>query len=330
MKTIFFSVVLAMACLIAGCVDEKDPMAVTTHPSGFADKNSADFHGEVLLTESLSSASCQSCHGEDYRGGRSKISCYSSGCHDSYPHPLNFADPASPAGHAAFIAGALDWDISECQSCHGSDYAGNGFREKNCLTCHSQPDGPEDCSTCHGNANNAAPPGDLTDNTSIGVRSVGAHQIHLTGTQWSTFTTGRCQSCHNVPGALLANGHLDSSPGSEVTFDALASFQGEVSPVWSRADASCSNVYCHGNFEFRRENSDYQWAYTEPVMSGNNPRMIWTSQGSGQTLCGTCHGLPPQGHIPSLTCDGCHGRVVDENFNITNPYLHINGKIEVF
>ncbi len=332
MKNIFRPaiLILTIGAILIACVDEKDPVAVTTHPAGFNDKNSADFHGTVLLTESLSFASCQSCHGADYKGGTSEISCSSSGCHANYPHPENFASPASPEGHASFIASAVDWDISECQSCHGIDYSGNGFAEKNCLTCHTQPDGPEDCSTCHGGAENAAPPRDLNDNTSISLRTVGAHQIHLSGTQWSTFTTGKCESCHNVPGSLAASGHLDDLPGSEVVFNAFASFNGTLSPQWSRSDASCSNVYCHGNFEFRKEDSDYPWAYIEPVMRGNNPRMIWTSQGGGQTLCGTCHGLPPQGHIPGQNCEGCHSRVVDANFNITNPYLHINGKIEVF
>ena len=74
---------------------------------------------------------------------------------------------------------AIAWDISVCQSCHGADYAGEGFEQKNCLTCHDQPDGPEACQTCHGDAENSAPPRGLLGQTSTSEIVVGAHQAHL-------------------------------------------------------------------------------------------------------------------------------------------------------
>ena len=35
-------------------------------------------------------------------------------------------------------------------------------------------------------------------------------------------------------------------------------------------------------------------------------------------------------HIPAQTCNGCHHSVVDENLNIINKFLHINGKVDVY
>ena len=263
-------------------------------------------------------------------GGTSNISCFASGCHDAYPHPQGFADVASENSHNKFIADVLNWDILSCQQCHGEDYAGNGFAEKNCLTCHTQPDGPEDCSTCHGTAINPAPPVDLAKRTSNALREIGAHQEHLQGDTWSTFDGISCNSCHNVPRNYSDEGHIDNTPGAEIAFNSLATNGGQLHPMWSRANASCATVYCHGTFEFRKAESEFPWAYTEDVMTGNDPELFWNSVGTGQAFCGTCHGLPPQGHIPAQTCEGCHNSVVDKNFNIINKYLHINGQVDVF
>ena len=72
------------------------------------------------------------------------------------------------------------------------------------------------------------------------------------------------------------------------------------------------------------------FAYTDSVMVGKNPIIIWNAVGSRQTVCGTCHKLPPTGHTTATTCNGCHPRVVDQDFNIIDKNLHINGKIDVF
>ncbi len=46
-----------------------------------------------------------------------------------------------------------------------------------------------------------------------------------------------------------------------------------------------------------------------------------------QAKCGTCHGLPPTGHIaaPITSCYLCHQGVVDEMGNIIDKDKHING-----
>lgn len=78
------------------------------------------------------------------------------------------------------------------------------------------------------------------------------------------------------------------------------------------------------------------WAYTDSLISGNNPQLVWTEVGTGQADCGTCHGLPPLGHrvaddrVPVEECSVCHPRVVDENYDIIDKALHINGQIDVF
>ncbi|NIR52737.1 MAG: hypothetical protein GWN61_14945 [candidate division Zixibacteria bacterium] len=330
MKIFFGCFLLIFIISIYGCKDEKEPVSVSTHPEGWTDPADADFHGTAVLTESFSEQGCMSCHGEDYQGGSSGVSCFSSGCHAVFPHPDGFANRNSPNFHEKFIAENLGWDILSCQECHGSDYAGEGFQEKNCLKCHTQMNGPEACNTCHGNQENPAPPEDLAGNTSTNVKTVGAHQPHLTGTRWSTFQQGECQSCHMKPVNYRDPGHIDDSPHAEVVFNNLATFNGSINTDWDRQDGYCSNVYCHGAFEFRKDESQRPWAYTDSLITGNNPRLFWTGVGTGQAICGSCHGLPPEGHIAAQSCEGCHNSVVDENFRIINKHLHINGQIDVF
>jgi len=330
-RTILFISLMSLGWLVTACLEKNEPTAVPTHPDNWVSKSSENFHGAVLLNGGLNIESCQSCHGQDYQGGTSNVSCFSSGCHNLFPHPEGFANPGSGNFHDEFIA-MLKWDITACQSCHGNDYMGEGVDNKDCTVCHNAEKGPEACNTCHGDMANAAPPKDLMDRTDTRFKTVGAHQPHLVGDTWSTFSQGDCKTCHITPAELTSAGHLDDSEGAEVIFNDLADFDGKSNAHYDVLSGSCSDTYCHGGFEFKKSESAYPWAYTDSVMAGNNAKVEWQFVGLDQARCGSCHGLPPKGHIASEldNCAGCHGRVVDSELNIVNKFLHINGKIEVF
>lgn len=74
--------------IVAACADERVlPDAGTTdvrvHPAGILDPASAAFHGKELARHDYSFALCASCHGDDFAGGRAKVSCL--GCHADGP-----------------------------------------------------------------------------------------------------------------------------------------------------------------------------------------------------------------------------------------------------
>ncbi|MEE9169822.1 MAG: CxxxxCH/CxxCH domain-containing protein [bacterium] len=316
-------------CYASGCHE------IFPHSPGFADNTSADFHANFIAQDlNWNIDGCQKCHGTDYKGkGYDNKSCYTSGCHTIFPHKTGFADSLSSDFHAKYIAEMLIWNIESCQDCHGLDYAGNGRDEKNCRTCHTQNDGPVACNTCHGSRDNAAPPEDLADNILTTAVGVGAHQTHLTDTTLTTSLLQECSHCHIEPSTYSDPGHIDNPPlPAELSFSPLASDSSRISPSWNHETATCGSVYCHGAFEFRKEDSAFPWGYADSTIVGNNAELIWTSVGTGQAECGTCHDLPPKGHvgIAEATCNVCHGRVVDADFNIIDKDLHINGKIEVF
>jgi predicted CxxxxCH...CXXCH cytochrome family protein len=237
-----------------------------------------------------------------------------------------------PAGHKPF-------ELNECASCHSPvvDADGNiadkslhvngtvnvGFGEQ--TTCH----------TCHGSADSPAPPTDLAGNTVTTAPGVGAHAAHLSGGRLSTVVS--CDQCHTLPESIEAPGHMDSDLPAEVPMDgslARNPTDGVAPlPVHDAGALTCANAYCHGNWRSRKSDapSGNQFAYMDSVIAGANATPVWTS-GESQAACGTCHGLPPAGHIPFTvtSCVNCHSPVVDATGNISDKALHINGKINVF
>jgi len=236
-------------------------------------------------------------------------------------HGKGFADATSANFHAAYVRSA-NYDLTLCQSCHANDYSG-GTTGQSCNSCHNKPNGPENCTTCHGSVN-AAPPNDLVGNFSPAVRGVGAHQKHLLG--GSLGASVPCGTCHVVPATLTASGHVDGSQYAEVRFDTTAVTH-RTGANYSAANTTCSNTYCHGNFT-----------------GGNgNVSMAWTGTGgSSSVACGTCHGdvtkttlkekaFPVSGHsAASITsdCSTCHSRTVNSSLAIIDPSKHINGQVD--
>jgi hypothetical protein len=162
---------------------------------------------------------------------------------------------------------------------------------------------------------------------------VGAHQSHLQDSDLWTGNAALCENCHVVPATFDAPGHLDdNAPQAELAFGGIATQDGLLNPTYDFSGQTCSGTYCHGGFVFTLAESDNPRGYAEETIEGNDVSVVWTEVGTGQAQCGSCHGIPPTGHIasPPNECFRCHSRVVDESLNIINPSLHINGEINVF
>ncbi|HEX2961581.1 MAG TPA: hypothetical protein VHO43_07305 [Ignavibacteriales bacterium] len=263
----------------------------------------------------------------------------------SVVHGPGFAQFGHPNFHGTQLKKS-NWDIRQCQSCHtGYNAGGTGV---SCKSCHTQPNGPEACNTCHGdftNPNFIAPPEDTNDSSKTTMRGVGAHWSHLYTTQLSKPVA--CNECHQVPTSVWQAGHIDGKP-AEVRF---GTFTGSKSPnaTFTPSDnPTCSNTYCHGNFAFSADSAAAQDKYifmTDPAtgkpmqITGNNFTATWTdliiSKAANQVQkCGSCHDLPPKGHVGHGTfgiqsCAGCHSGVVDEQGNILDKNRHVNGAANV-
>lgn len=346
MKYIYFYLsVIIFTIYIVGCSELNDDLPsaskVYTHGEGVYFPGSSDFHPYTIANADKGMYNCQECHAVDFSGGVTGIGCDE--CHlDIKVHhdKDSILSQSSNYFHGLYIRDN-NWEMRTCQPCHGEYYAG-GMVSPSCNDCHINQGGPENCATCHGSATSPAPPRDISGNTSITSRGVGAHQVHLQG--GSVGKRLACTDCHKVPGDTYDEGHLDTELPAEVFMNGylatlitndpstseydstLALFVPE--PNYNSSNLSCSNTYCHGYFK-----------------NGNlNNSVFWTDPTSAR--CGTCHGDPTRptpeerprpktnsegGSHPDITnCFACHGDVVDIDLNIIDPSKHIDGLLNLF
>ena len=228
-------------------------------------------------------------------------------------HPEGWIDPAAKQNFHGQAIRSQGWDMSACQSCHGEDYTGGAAKEPSCLVCHA--DTPEGCNVCHGSNSSIAPPEDTRGNVETRFAGVGAHQAHLD--EGAIALALDCVECHLMPQSFADPAHIDGDERAEIVWGERATTGGVV-PEYDSESFSCASTYCHSGGKF-----------------GSNPPVAWTEVGSGQADCGTCHGLPPDDEATDhpqvsqgLTCATCHGSVVDEDLNIVDKSLHMNGKTD--
>jgi hypothetical protein len=113
---------------VPGCYDCHDGPG--GHPGRWASRDAARFHGEPV--EKAGPAACGSCHGPDYRGGWSGVSCYT--CHAGGPsgHPDGWMNRASSSFHGLKV---FTQGVEDCTRCHGFGLGGGTSRVA-CAKCH--------------------------------------------------------------------------------------------------------------------------------------------------------------------------------------------------
>jgi hypothetical protein len=312
-------------------------LEITTHNRGISDTSSSGFHSSLVLAAPNGMFDCQQCHALDWSGGITDVGCNTPDCHPSINvHVEGILEKTSDNFHGNFIR-QDGWRMMDCQKCHRQDYSG-GVASPSCLSCHTQPQGPEACNTCHGDFSDPAiiaPPQDTKNNTGTDSSGVGAHVAHLYQNDLGKQIP--CSTCHVVPQDYSDPGHvLDDPLPAEVIFSPLAMHNIANNPMYDYSTATCSDTYCHGNLEFLKDsaNAGSQFAYLLEKMIGNNISVIWNQVDGTQAQCGSCHNLPPDGHIPAqiTACGGCHSGIVDSNGEIVDSlrYKHLNGEKNVF
>ncbi len=271
---LFLALLLLPGMIYWGCSQDANPLPSKTHTEDWGNPQSENFHGAKVIA--VGEGSCKSCHGADYEGGESGVSCYS--CHDTFPHQQHWMVISGDDFHGKYLS-ENDWPLEECQKCHGQDYGGgntgvscydchtvfphpeewltvssekfhgnyirkNGWTLKACqgchgedynggetsvacTSCHTDEGGPEACNVCHGNSDHSYPPEDLNKNTETTALGVGAHEEHM--------NLYECSICHIVPESFDAPGHIDAPPA-------------EVNEQWQwdRNAGTCA-ASCHGD-----------------------------------------------------------------------------------
>jgi hypothetical protein len=263
-------------------------------------------------------------------------------------HQPAWTDQAAAGFHGNALVNAPS-QFASCIRCHAANFTGGSSRVS-CMgsKCHidatGTPKSPQACNTCHGDfhapANDItswAPPRGVSGETAESSPGVGAHQDHLLAIEGRPV---KCQECHTVPTAMTDPGHIvpNASHATVVFNDTLArlvSGSFTPQPVYDPVTHTCNSTYCHGAWQLKKSStsSANQGFYTDSMMVGNSYAPVWNG-GSAQDACGSCHDLPPKGHVnfnwTAKQCGLCHVGIVDANGDIADKTKHMNGLIDVY
>ncbi len=282
----------SMIILLGGCSKNQTSQPSKSHPEGWARGSGDNSHAAKVVASGM--VSCTSCHGQDFRGGDSKVSCLK--CHGSYPHPDGWIKLNAGQFHGNYLRQA-SYSMKECQACHGQNlkaerggkicedchvthfvesqwnavgddnfhgaYLKSGMADLDkCRTCHGDDlkggTSQSSCYTCHGTYPHSD---DFANNGN-------SPEFHGAFLKAVDYKTNACTSCH---GADLQGG----SSGVSCT--------------------SCHEAYPH-SASFKADKNSAQ--FHGPYLKANDYEVA---------ACSPCHGSDYQGGSSGKTCFKCHG-----------------------
>jgi hypothetical protein len=180
--------------------ESKGSQSISIYPHS-DDFKKTQLHGEAFLGNRQS---CTKCHGSDFAGGASKVSCKE--CHN-YPHDLNWSNPTNHGkAYMAIndrqkddIEDPLKRDFKQCLMCHENKQDPTGtFKERH-------PEMFVACNSCHADLPHGQkflPGTSGTNLISHGDMFLGKQQTctKCHGSDYAGGTTGvSCKDCHNYP-----------------------------------------------------------------------------------------------------------------------------------
>ena len=259
----FFSIIFAailLAIVLNGCSKLKNdqtpvaPSPVNVHPEGFKDNiTSADFHGKTIAKQNYDLGFCKKCHGYDYKGGSTNVSCLI--CHNKVNGPEN------------------------CTTCHGSsvnaappkDLTRDSVRTARGVGAHQihllggTMDRPFACTECHKVPKTINDAGHIDQSSGAEIIFDSTSVFYKSNAKYNSQTV----SCENVYcHGNFANGNTTNMP------------------VWNDVSGSASACgTCHGD----KNAIDPQDKARPKTISqgGTHP-----DKGAfGTTTCSNCHGL---------------------------------------
>jgi predicted CxxxxCH...CXXCH cytochrome family protein len=252
-------------------------------------------HGTPPSSHDASSTSCSACHpGTVQANGELDLA---NGLHLNGKLEVDRMHPDGWVAKEQHGYGANARGLAGCKSCHGPDLDG-GSVGVSCTACHTsagQPGWATSCTFCHGDrqTGRTSPPVDTQGRSVATDVSVGVHASHVAPTITAPLACGECHPAR-AESVITDAAHVDGDAQAEVAFGGLARTGGAAATYLrtSATSASCSSVYCHGEFT-----------------GGSSAAPSWTS--TTQATCTSCHGAPPSTGLHSThrsySCAECHG-----------------------
>ena len=326
----------------AGCAEERarsesEPAIGNVHPLGILDATSDEFHGKELARRGYDFALCASCHGDDFAGGKSQVSCI--GCHEEGPTACTTCHAGGPTtgNHAAHRTANV-----ACAECHrvperwdslghlgavevtfgplASTTKPATYESGTCgVYCHGDARPRWDatpvqgCDRCHG----APPPSHVQSDCAT---CHPADAPHVDGTLQVGRTAG-CDGCHGAAGDPAPP--IDLAGNVFTTALGVGAHQAHLrAPSGITAPIACTECHAvpattttagHIDSALPAEVApSHGWNRTTQTCASawchGASTPVWTQ--TGGAACGSCHGLPPAtashtGASPT-ECANCH------------------------
>ncbi|HEY5952062.1 MAG TPA: CxxxxCH/CxxCH domain-containing protein [Kofleriaceae bacterium] len=293
---------LAVMLALAGCSEERvlsEPCdgfdcVVTVHERGIQEPTSDAFHGKLLARTNWDFPKCATCHGEDFAGGKSGVSCIT--CHKQGPTACETChrDSKVSVSHATHAAAQLD-----CAECHRVPQAWDSpghivddsapaevtFGARAALPTAERKGPPAwdgaKCTNvyCHGAAMTSG--GTNTEPT------------------WNAPATNTCTTCHaSPPPSHARNDCATCHPPSAPHVDGITQIgrSNDCSGCHGSATSSAPPLDLSGNM------------FTTAIGVGAHQAHLQAPSGlRGPIPCETCHAVPPTltavGHLDAAPAD---------------------------
>lgn len=324
----------------AACATERTPRDAEpvsgVHPSGFVDETSESFHGKEIARRGYDLNECATCHGTDFAGGKSGVTCNK--CHQDGPTACTTCHATPPATGNHAVHGDAQVACSECHVVPATwdapghigsvdvTFGGGPLSAKTpasfdggacTVYCHGSARPRWDatpvkaCDRCHG----APPP----SHAQAQCATCHVNAPHLDGTMQ---VGSACDSCHGkhgdaAPPRDLAGNEFTTALGVGAHQAHLRAQSGISAPI---ACNTCHLVPASTSAPGHIDTAlpaevtpslgwDRGSATCATAWCHGNARPVWTE--SGGAACGSCHGIPPAtpSHTPQMnltTCANCH------------------------
>ncbi len=195
-RLLFYALLLILSAAF-GCTTADEQFLDTqgTHPAGWVSATGSSTHTGYAVPDG--GAACKGCHGDDLRGGISRVSCYTASwngfsCHGGGPfHTLSWLDctyrgTKNPDNTYNWHATAYGNNTPLCTTCHDLNVK--------CVICHFDIGGrrvPVGSTWSHGSSghDNSV----FADNASVKAVCMNCHDTH---NRFGHMPQPFCHNCH--------------------------------------------------------------------------------------------------------------------------------------
>lgn len=294
------------------------------HPAGIMDQTSRDFHGQLIRDHQYKFETCQQCHGADFAGGSSRVSCL--GCHSKGPTDCStcHAAIAASGSHGHHLGGGALGKSYDCKECHlvptvytdvGHIFLADGSLDPPPAEVAL---GAMAALTPTGTTRAAAPSYDRATQSCANVYCHGALLADSAATNthpaWGAAGTGQadCGSCHGLPphragASACASCHPSvAGPGDGNAAKIIAPAL-HIDGKLEFADPATGCAGCHGGPAGPAPPRDLV-GHTSPAALGvgaHQAHLLGGAHLRGPIACGECHRVPAEvnsaGHFDGHT-----------------------------